>query len=382
MSEDASRGHQPLDDPRYVPPPSGGAWQPPGPPVTPPPPAPAPPPPAAAPPASRRRLGGGPIIAIVAGALIGLLVLATAGLAVLTSGTPTVAEKLDANSLLTGGELVISGTATNAGSVDAANVVITGKIETPALQGTLNLGTLAAGASVPFEVPVPIGASTVGAYRFQTQTTWDEPALNLKDDKYDASFQGGHGVVVHTGSVHNSGKAAAPHATLNFTATTDEAGQNKIGSASQMVGDVAAGGEAAYKVSIDLGSSPPQSWWMQYSFDYARPSVRTGQESSQRVGGTLVLSGTIGNDGQAPAKAVTITRTVVDSAGKVLASAQAPIADLAPGKSAPYTVTVDLGNTVIENVSGLGGRVEYTQTRFAFLKSRVNKPLKTIHWAV
>src|SRR5207244_12672241 len=133
------------------------------------------------------------------------------------------------------------------GKVDAPNVVITGTIDTPPLQGTQSLGGVAAGASAPYAVHVSIAAGKIGAFQYGTQATWDQPSLDLKDDRYDPSLQGGHGVVVHTGSAHNGGKAAAANVTLNFVATSDQAGQNKIGSGSQLIGDVAAGGDTPYK---------------------------------------------------------------------------------------------------------------------------------------
>jgi hypothetical protein len=329
-----------------------------------------------------KSLGRRPVVALAAGALAGLLVIGTAGFAVMTSGTPSLADRLDTGSVLTGGDFVISGTATNSGSVDAANVVITGTIDTPALQGTLALGDVGAGKSAPYAVHVPIGAAKIGAYAFSTRAAWDQPSLDLKDDKYDAGIQAGRGVVVHTGSAHNSGKVAAIHVTVSFVATSDQAGQNRIGSGSQLIGDVAAGGDTPYKVSIDLGASPPAAWWSQYSFDYQLSTINTGQDSIQRVGGTLVLSGTVTNGGQAPARAITVSRVVVDAAGKELAGGQAPIPDLAPGRSAAYALTIDLGPAVVDEISGLGGRVAYTQTRFGFLSTRMVKPFKTTHWAV
>jgi len=95
-----------------------------------------------------------------------------------------------------------------------------------------------------------------------------------------------------------------------------------------------------------------------------------------------VLSGTVTNRGQAPARAITISRVVVDAAGKVLASGQAPIPDLVPGRSAAYALTIDLGPAGVDEISGLGGRLDYTQTRFGFLTPRVVKPFKTTHRAV
>jgi len=329
-----------------------------------------------------KSLGTGPVVAIAAGALAGLLVIGTAGFAVMTSSTPSLAEQFDTSSVLTGGDFVISGTATNSGHVDGPNVVVTGTIDTPALQGTLAVGDVGAGKSVPYAVHVPIGAAKVGAHQFATRATWDQPRLDLKDDKYDPGIQGGRGVVVHSGSAHNSGKAAAIQVTVNFVATSDQAGQNKIGSGSQLVGDVAAGGDAPYKVSIDLGANPPAGWWTQYSFDYELSTVNTGQDSIQRVGGTLVLSSAVTNRGPAPARAITISRVVVDAAGKVLAGGQAPIPDLVPGKSAAYALTIDLGPAVVDEIRGLGGGLDYTQTRFGFLTTRVVKPFKTTHWAV
>jgi hypothetical protein len=329
-----------------------------------------------------RNLGGIPRLVIGAGAVAALLVIGTAGLAVMTAGTASLADQLDTGSVLTGGDFVISGTATNGGTVEAPNVVIAGAIDTPALRGTLNLGSLGAGQSAPYAVRVPIGAARIGDYRFTTEATWDAPGLSLRDDRYDPSLQGGRGVVTHTGSVHNSGNAAAIHVTVSFVATSDEAGKNKVGSGSQPIGDVAAGGDTPYKVAIDLGANPPAAWWTQSSFEYELSSVRTGQDTIQRVGGTLVLSGTVSNGGPAAARGITISRVVVDGAGRELAAARTSIPDLAPGKRAAYSLTIDLGSAVIADISGLGGRVDYTQSRFGFLTSRAGKRFQTIHWTV
>jgi len=139
---------------------------------------------------------------------------------------------------------------------------------------------------------------------------------------------------VHTGSVHNGGTALAPQVTINVVATSDPGG-NQVGSGSQALGDIAAGADAAYNVTVDLGTNPPNQWYVHLALDYQKSVVGVSQESIQRVGGTVTVTGTLKNFGHAAATNVTVTRTLLDAGGHVVASGQVSLGQVGPGHSVP-----------------------------------------------
>ncbi len=311
-----------------------------------------------------------------------MLVVATLGLALVTSGSPALVESAD-GAPVSGGAFVISGQATNAGAVDAPNVVVTGMVSAPSLEAATKLGTIAAGASQPYSVSLPIGGSLVpGDAKFSTQTSWDEPSLAVVGDQFNPTYQGGHGVSVHTGSVHNGGTATAVKVTINMVATSGPTGGDQVGSGSQALGDIAAGADAAYTVNVDLGTNPPSVWYVHVALDYSKATVNTGQESITRVGGTVTVTGTLKNVGRSPADGVAVTRTVLDSGGQVLATGLSNVGQVKPGASIHYTVVIDLGAASVEKIAGLGGRVDYSQTRFLVVKSTASNQLQLRHWPI
>jgi uncharacterized repeat protein (TIGR01451 family) len=317
---------------------------------------------------------------LLAGGVAAVLVVGGLSVALVTSGGPALVESAD-GAPVSGGAFLISGQATNRGTADAPNVVVTGTVSAPPLQATVSLETIPAGAGKPYTVSLPIGDSLVpGDAQFSTQVSWDVPILTVNGDQGNPTYQGGHGVSVHTGSVHNGGTAIAPQVTINLVATSDPAGGNQVGSGSQALGDIAAGADAAYNVTVDLGTNPPNLWYVHLALDYQKATVGTSQESIQRVGGTVTVTGTLRNFGHSAANAVTVTRTLLDAGGHVLASGQVSLGQVRPGASLGYTVTIDLGTAAVDKIASLGGRVDFEQTQYLVLKSRASNQLKLNHW--
>jgi len=319
---------------------------------------------------------------LLAGGAAAVLMVAILGLALLTSGSPALVENAD-GAPVSGGAFVISGQATNAGAADAPNVVVSGMVTAPSLQATAKLGTLAAGAGKPYSLSLPIGDSLVpGDAQFSIQTSWDQPNLAVVGDQFNPVYQGGHGVSVHTGSVHNGGAATAPMVTINMVATSDPTGGSQVGGGSQALGDIAAGADVPYTVNVDLGTNPPSVWYVHAALDYPKAAVTTGQDTITRMGGTVTVTGTLNNLGRAPADGVAVTRTVLDSGGQVLATGRADLGQVKPGATVNYSMQIDLGSAPVNKIASLGGRVDYRQTRFLFVRSAVSNQLKSRQWPI
>jgi hypothetical protein len=94
----------------------------------------------------------------------------------------------------------------------------------------------------------------------------------------------------------------------------------------------------------------------------------------------VTVTGTLKNFGHSPADAVTVTRTVLDAAGHVMGTGRADFGQVRPGASINYAVAIDLGTNSVDDISSLGGRVDFSQTRFLLVKSRVSNQLKSSHW--
>jgi hypothetical protein len=316
----------------------------------------------------------------LAGGAAAVLVVGTLGLALVTAGGPALVESAD-GAPVSGGAFLVSGQAANTGTVDAPNVVVTGTLTAPTLKSTVNLRTIAAGAWKAYSVSLPIGDSLVpGDAKFSTQASWDEPSLAVIGDQFSPTYQGGHGVSIHTGSVHNGGTATAPKVTLNMVATSDPASGNQVGSGSQTLGDIAAGADAAYNVTVDLGTNPPNVWYVHFALDYPKAIVNTGQESIKRVGGTVTVTGTLKNFGHSPADGVTVTRTLLDAGGHVVATGRTSLGQVRPGGSVAYKVTIELGGAAVDSIASLGGRVDFGQTQFLVLKTGASNQLRLSHW--
>jgi hypothetical protein len=325
--------------------------------------------PVAAPPPSRRASSARTVVTVVG--IVAVLVLLLGGTAtglILTGRTPSLADATD-DSTVKGGQVVVSGVAHNTGKGDATGVVVTVKVTlNGTLTGTANIGAVPAGGSVPYKVTVDTGSNATGtAIPFTAQPSWDEASLDLAGDHYDASVVNGHGIVVHQGSVHNSGAAPAPNAVVAFDLTSDKDGKNVLAHSSQSVGNVPAGGDVPYNVSIDLGANPAQSWYAFYDVEYDEPTVALEQTTSATIGGTMSITGFLANRGQADADSVIVTKSVLDAAGKPLASGHVALGNVAPGKRIPYTVQIDLGQVSRGDIARGRSTYAWDQTRFLFL---------------
>jgi hypothetical protein len=167
---------------------------------------------------------------------------------------------------------------------------------------------------------------------------------SLADETDDATVTGG--TLVVTGLAHNTGKGDASGVVI-----TVRVGLGGGITTSTNVGTVPAGGSAPYKVSVDLGSlstsgnipySAKPSWdepALDIDGDHYASSVVNGHEMVDHIG-------SVRNTGKSPApNAVVLFELTSDKDGKnVLGHGSQNLGTVAPGKTAPYKVSVDLGS--------------------------------------
>ncbi len=292
-------------------------------------------------------------LVIAGAALAGLLLVALVGLVATSAlvGSP-VLQYRDQPAMIAGGEAIVSGTATNSGKSDAANVVVKMHAQLGSgLDGQATIPKVAAGATQPYAITIPLGSATQpGNFSYDIAVGWDDPSLDVAGDGYDHSIVNGHGIVTHHGSVHNAGKGEAPNTVITFKLTGDQGGSQVLAQGTQNLGSVPAGGDKAYSIDLDLGASPPDSWYSRYSFAWDEAKVAAETDTAKFVGGTATLTGSVLNGGRAPAKGVTVTRQLLNLKGIVLANGSARLGQVAGHGKAPYAITIDLGQTSIQDV--------------------------------
>src|SRR5207302_1157495 len=128
---------------------------------------------------------------------------------------------------------------------------------------SVNLGDLAAGASKPYSVSIPVGDRNLGAgVRYKAAPSWDRPSLDVAELSFSVTYSGSHVIDNVTGKVKNSGKGPAPNVSITFTESADKAGQSVLGatttelaSGAAKVGTLVPGARAPFSLTIDLGSS-------------------------------------------------------------------------------------------------------------------------------
>jgi hypothetical protein len=81
----------------------------------------------------------------------------------------------------------------------------------------------------------------------------------------------------------------------------------------------------------------------------------------------MSITGFLANRGQADADSVIVTKSVLDAAGKPLASGHVALGNIAPGKRIPYTVQIDLGQVSRGDIARGRSTYAWDQTRFLFL---------------
>ena len=321
-------------------------------------------------PGNRRALIG-VISAVMAIAALGIF--GTVGV-VIGARTPLLVAHVG-NASLVGGSVVVSGVARNTGTGPAQNLVISAALDIGGgLNATANLGDLAAGASVPYSVTIPLGGvSASNGYKFKSVPRWDAASLDVTDNTYDFSTSGADDIVTERGNIKNTGKGNAPNVSILWTISSDKACKSVIGTTTKKVGDVAAGAAVPFQLAVDLGANSPNTVWYCYDLRYDEGSVAAEQESSKRSGGTLTVAGTLHNEGPVPAAAVGLSLALFDSNGKRLAVSTTSIGGLvAKGKTA-FTVTIDLGDVSPDDIHSARATLAWQQTRFFVV--RENKTL-------
>ena len=304
------------------------------------------------------------LLAATVGALVILFGVGAVSL-VLAGGTPSLADETD-DATVTGGSLVVTGLAHNTGKGNASGVVITVRVGVGGgITTSTNVGTVPAGGSAPYKVSVDLGSlSTSGNIPYSAKPSWDEPALDIDGDHYASSVVNGHETVDHIGSVRNTGKSPAPNAVVLFELTSDKDGKNVLGHGSQNLGTVAPGKAAAYKVSIDLGTSPSNSWYAFYDVTYDAPNVVLEQTASQTLGGKVTINGHLRNTGRADADRVSITKTVANPAGHPLAKGEVAVGRVRAGTRAGYKIVIDLSGVSRGDITRQVTAADWYQTRF------------------
>ena len=304
------------------------------------------------------------LLAAAAGALVILFGIGAVSL-VVAGGTPALRDETD-DATVTGGTLVVSGIAHNTGKGDARGVVVSVKVGIGGgITKSTNVGSVPAGGSAPYEVSVDLGSSsTSGNIPYTAKPSWDEPALDIDGDHYASTIVNGHEMVDHIGSVRNTGRSPAPNAVVLFELTTDKEGKNVLGHASQNLGTVAPGKTAPYKVSIDIGTNPSDSWYAFYDVTYDAPNVALEQTASQTRGGRATITGHLRNTGRTDAERVSITKTVADAGGQSLAKGQVALGRIKPGARVAYKVVVDLAGVSRGDVTRQVTTADWYQTRF------------------
>jgi hypothetical protein len=145
-----------------------------------------------------------------------------------------------------------TGSVHNAGPGEAQNVVLTitfaNDLEGKNLisSGTNNLGTVAAGASLPYSVKVDLGANPPHTVYWGWRVAWSEPSVSAADIK--STWVGG--TVTLAGSVTNIGKA--PASGVVVVRTLLDANGQPIGSVTANLGRLAPGAKADYKLTFPL----------------------------------------------------------------------------------------------------------------------------------
>jgi len=318
------------------------------------------------------------IALVVAVAVVSSIVLAAAGTAGFLIGART--PRLDSESesaSLTGGSIVISGVSRNNGAGVAHNVVVNATVDLsgtgPLAQGdgvrSVNLGDLAAGASKPYSVSIPVGDRNLGAgVRYKAAPSWDRPSLDVAELSFSVTYSGSHVIDNVTGKVKNSGKGPAPNVSITFTESADKAGQSVLGATTTKLGDVDASGEAPFKLAVDIGPNPPNDLYYGSTFSYDSAQVVDEQETERRVGGTLRMTGFVRNGGAVQAGRLVLSASLLNSFGTELASGAAKVGTLVPGARAPFSLTIDLGSSAAGDARWVRVTVAWEQTRFLILR--------------
>lgn len=311
---------------------------------------------------------------MIAAGLAVVLALALAAGVVIGSRTPSLdADELD-SATLTGGAVLVTGVARNTGAGVAHNVVVNASATLASgLQGSAQLGDLAAGQSTPYAVLLPLAANQLASadYTFGAMPSWDQPTLDVTDHASSFSPSAGHVIVTETGFVKNSSSLDASDVTLLWQNTSDQAGKNVLGKATEKIGDIPAGGQAPFSLQVDLGPNPPADIWFSYDFTFAAGTVTLEQQAARRVGGTLTFSGALRNRGNVGAADVWLRSALLDRSGKPLARGATAVGGLPPGARHPYSLSIGLGQASADDIRAVQVTLAWRQKRlYVLMESR------------
>ncbi|TME15614.1 MAG: hypothetical protein E6I63_09245 [Chloroflexi bacterium] len=140
----------------------------------------------------------------------------------------------------------------NAGPADAQDVVLTitfsGGVDGKDVitSGSNNLGTIAAGASVPYSVTADLGSNPSDTIYWDWEVAWSEPNVSAADIK--STWVGG--TVVMAGTVTNRGKARADNVVVARTLL--DANGKAIGTVTANLGRLAPGARTEYRMTFPL----------------------------------------------------------------------------------------------------------------------------------
>jgi hypothetical protein len=204
---------------------------------------------------------------------------------------------------------------------------------------------------------------------YDVSADWADPDLDLTNKNYKQTMSAGHLIDEETGTVHNAGKGDAPNTVVTFSATPGSATTPVITTAKQSVGTVPAGGDVAYKVDLDLGTSPPHDYYVHWSEDYDAAKITTADDEASFVGGTATLAGTIVNSGTVASGNVKVERKLLDGAGGVLASGSTVLSQVNARGAQDYKISIDLGQTSYGAVDKDQIALTWTETHYFFWRS-------------
>jgi hypothetical protein len=140
----------------------------------------------------------------------------------------------------------------NAGPGNAQNTVLTINFSADyegknlITSSTANMGTIAAGASVPYSVKGDLGFNPPRTIYWGWRVTWSEPNVAVTDIK--STWVGG--TVTLAGSVTNRGKAPASEVVV--VRTILDANRQPMGSVTGNVGRIAPGAKVEYQLNFPL----------------------------------------------------------------------------------------------------------------------------------
>ena len=283
----------------------------------------------------------------------------------------------------------MAGVARNGGAGIAQNVVVEVAVDlgsgipapgsAPPAEGvaSVNLGDLAAGATKPYTVKIPIGDRSVAADpRYRALPHWDNPALDTSDLNFNIGHSGSHVIDNVTGNVRNTGKGPAPNTAITFVEAAGQGGVGVLGSTTVKVGDVPAGANLPFQLAVDLGDNPPPDVYYHSTFDYDSAHVADEQETARRVGGTLTVTGFLHNSGAVPALTLVLGSSLLDGGGASLASASSRVGSLSPGARAPYELAMDLGEASPADIRSVRITLSWRQVRFLVLSEARTQSVK------